>query len=193
MKPRVVGSLLAASAITFVAIAANSGYSQTPIKQVELNKVTAARHYLEIVCPSNAAILKGRKVMSRLLTAKQELENAIRQRSLDKSESSLQRLNDETKKGIVLLEDHKKLQRELASSYRKTSNELLNPVYIWPEDVRNDIKAGAAAYLERAAIINEKLDYEITVQPPNGIAMIFSSIRAKLGLNERGADCQSSQ
>ena len=192
-KKSIFFSLLGAGAITFIATAASSGYSQTPIKQVELNRVTAARHYLEIVCPLNASVLKVRQLYPKLIAAQQEIENATKQRLIDKSEASLQLLADVTKKGSDLLEEHKQLQKALASSYRKMSEELLNPIYTWPDDVRNDVKAGAAASLEMVALINENLDYKLRVEPPNGIMMVFSSIRAKLSLKERGADCQSSQ
>jgi hypothetical protein len=169
--------------------AANKGLSQTADQQVELNKGAAAVRYLKAACAVNKAVSKERQATERMKTANEELKSAMKRWSSEKSEASSKLLGDATNKAAKLLDNYKQARSEVASSHREMAKELLDPLYIWPDEVRDEIKVAAATSLEIATQIKDSLNNSTKVNPPNGIGMAYSTIRAKLNLNERGVDC----
>ncbi len=175
-----------------IALAGGSYGAYTYIRGLptRLTKAEAAKRYLEIAClveasrPKliaineryNTVYYKVQGFTGRLYNSNNQLAQLHSQRNLLLQE--LASLNQKRKTGWV----------ETKGNMEKAAHLLSDPSYIWPDQVKEEVKIAAAILIEGANEIKEGLKGDGNVTLSN-TGEVFSSIRQHLGLNERNFNC----
>ena len=179
-------------AAVLIALAGGSYGAYTYISGLpkRLNKEEAAKRYLEIVCPGNALnpeiitiSTKGKAlndeiqfIHGRTYYGEAALAEAQRRQDALEKEYATQ-----SKKYNLILAKKRELNRQEAKMFS-------DPDYVWPDDVKDEIKQAAAARMENASDITDYLS-GVSKEGGDDNNQVFSTIRLRLGLTERGTGC----
>jgi hypothetical protein len=183
-------TLIGAAVVIALAGGSYGAYTYISGLPKRLNKEEAAKRYLEIVCPGNALNEKINTLVASIRSADTEMKGISERRyssqtELDNAEAKYKALGEkrdsEYKEYIALLSKQKE-------NWKKASKQMVDPKYVWPDDVKESIEEGAAIGMELASRISDHIERKAELNLKEG-SQTYSTIRTKLGLEERGSGC----
>jgi len=183
-------TLVGAAIVIAVAGCSYGAYTYISGLPKRLTKEEAAKRYLEIVCPGNA-LLPELNALGKSIRRKGEEMEAIKgsqyysQAELSAAEAKYNTLG---KEGDAEYKQYTALLAKQRDAWKKASKAMLDPKFVWPEDVRGDITDAAEIGMEHASSISDHLQHKKELDLNKGSGT-FSAIRTKLGLEERGTGC----
>jgi len=127
-----------------------------------LTKEEAANRYLEIVCPSNALLPKLLAVGQRVRDSAEEMEAIAESKYYNQAELSAAEAKYDTlgKDNNAEYKQYTALLAKQRDTWKKASKAMLDPKFVWPEDVQGDITDAAEIGMEHASNITDHLQHK---------------------------------
>jgi hypothetical protein len=190
MKPNRKQTLIGAAVVIALAGGSYGAYTYISGLPKRLNKEEAAKRYLEIVCPGNALVPELNAIE---IKAKSAYDEAKRIESFqyygDEALADATRRRDALwKESISEMEKAKTLLMKRRDLEKQAAQKFADPNYVWPDDVKDEIKKAASAKMESASHITDRLSGGSVIGNKDDLK-VFSTIRLRLGLGERNTGC----